>query len=104
MTMRPYTLSLVAALATAAVVASLLAAPAAADFSALLPCDVMQLSPCASAFGGKGAPTPSCCAKLKSHGSNCLCRYKDDANLKRLVDTRHKRQVFTACKVPVPNC
>ncbi|CAO2198026.1 unnamed protein product [Urochloa humidicola] len=90
----------------AAVLASLLASRGAADFSALAPCDVMQLSPCASAFAGKGggSPTPSCCARLKSHGPNCLCRYKDDANLKRLVDTRHKRRVFTACKVPVPSC
>src|SRR5438105_3044705 len=82
-----------AAVASAALLASLLAGPATADFSALLPCDVMQLSPCASAFAGKGAPTPACCGKLKSHGANCLCRYKDDANLKRLVDSRHKRQV-----------
>ncbi|CAL4948028.1 unnamed protein product [Urochloa decumbens] len=87
-----------------AVLASLLASRAVADFSALAPCDVMQLSPCASAFAGKGSPTPSCCARLKSHGPNCLCRYKDDANLKRLVDTRNKRRVFTACKVPVPSC
>ncbi|KAF8676256.1 hypothetical protein HU200_047128 [Digitaria exilis] len=71
-----------------AVVASLLAGRAVADFSALAP----------------GSPTPSCCGRLKSHGSTCLCRYKDDANLKRLVDTRHKRRVFTACKVPVPSC
>ncbi|RCV33465.1 hypothetical protein SETIT_7G085900v2 [Setaria italica] len=71
-----------------AVVVSLLASRAAADFSALAPVP----------------PTPACCARLKSHGPNCLCRYKDDANLKRLVDTRHKRRVFTACKVPVPSC
>ncbi|KAL6839882.1 hypothetical protein ACP4OV_029692 [Aristida adscensionis] len=81
-----------------------LAGPGAADFSALLPCDVMQLSPCASAFAGKASPTGSCCSRLKSHGANCLCRYKDDANLKRLVDPRHKKKVFSACKVPVPAC
>ncbi|KAL6614700.1 hypothetical protein ACP70R_036970 [Stipagrostis hirtigluma subsp. patula] len=82
----------------------LLASPAAADFSALAPCDVMQLSPCASAFAGKASPTSACCGRLKSHGRSCLCRYKDDANLKRLVDTKHKKKVFTACKVPVPSC
>lgn len=87
-----------------AVLASLLAGRAAADFSALAPCDVMQLSPCASAFAGKGSPTPACCGRLKSHGTTCLCRYKDDASLKRLVDTRHKRRVFASCKVPVPSC
>jgi hypothetical protein len=99
--MRPSAVSLVAAVA---VVASLLAAPAMADFSYLLPCEVMQLSPCASAFAGKGAPTPSCCAKLKPHAPSCLCRYKDDTNLKLLFDARHKRPVFTACKLPAPNC
>ena len=87
-----------------AVLVSILASRAAGDFSALAPCDVMQLSPCASAFAGKASPTSACCVRLKSHGPNCLCRYKDDANLKRLVDTRHKRRVFTACKVPVPSC
>jgi hypothetical protein len=98
--MRPAVVFLLAAV----VAMSLLASRAAADFSALAPCDVMQLSPCAGAFAGKGSPTAACCARLKSHGANCLCRYKDDANLKRLVDTRHKRRVFTACKVPVPSC
>ncbi|KAJ1284875.1 hypothetical protein BS78_03G238700 [Paspalum vaginatum] len=98
--MRPALLFLVAVLAAA----GLLAGPAAADFSAMAPCDVMQLSPCASAFAGKASPTAACCSRLKSHGPNCLCRYKDDANLRRLVDTRHKRRVFTACKVPVPSC
>jgi hypothetical protein len=67
-------------------------------------CDVMQLSQCASASAGKGAPSPSCCAKLKSHGPSCLCRYKDDTNLKLVFDARHKRQVLTGCKVPAPNC
>ncbi|CAD6230241.1 unnamed protein product [Miscanthus lutarioriparius] len=97
--MRPAVFFLVAVL-----LVGILASRAAGDFSALAPCDVMQLSPCASAFAGKASPTSACCVRLKSHGPNCLCRYKDDANLKRLVDTRHKRRVFTACKVPVPSC
>lgn len=100
--MRPAALFLAAVLAS--VLLLLAGGRAAGDFSALAPCDVTQLSPCASAFAGKASPTAACCAKLMSHGPGCLCRYKDDASLKRLVDARHKRRVFTACKVPVPSC
>jgi len=55
-----------------AVLVALLAGRAAADFSALAPCDVMQLSPCASAFAGKGSPTAACCGSTPSREVNAV--------------------------------
>uniref|UniRef100_A0A0E0JMP9 Bifunctional inhibitor/plant lipid transfer protein/seed storage helical domain-containing protein n=1 Tax=Oryza punctata TaxID=4537 RepID=A0A0E0JMP9_ORYPU len=110
MTTRPSFSSVVAAIAVAALLSLLLlqATPAAASARAAkkASCDLMQLSPCVSAFAGEGqgAPSSACCAKLKAQGSSCLCLYKDDPKVKRIVSSNRTKRVFTACKVPAPNC
>ncbi|XP_040376022.1 non-specific lipid-transfer protein 2-like [Oryza brachyantha] len=111
-TTRPSFSSFLAAIAVAALLSLLLlllqAAPAAASGRAAkaASCDLMQLSPCVSAFAGEaqGAPSSACCSKLKAQGSSCLCLYKDDPKVRRIVSSSRTKRVFNACKVPAPNC
>ncbi|KAL5226711.1 hypothetical protein ABZP36_014976 [Zizania latifolia] len=102
MARRPSSTPFLVALA-ALLILLLRATPAAASAKAA-GCDLMQLSPCVSALAGQGTPPSACCGKLKAQGPGCLCLYKDDPNLKRLVSSKHTKRVFTACKVPAPSC
>ncbi|KAF0917861.1 hypothetical protein E2562_021516 [Oryza meyeriana var. granulata] len=100
---RPSLPSFLAALAVAALLCLLLlATPAAASARAAktASCDLMQLSACMNAFAGEGqgAPSSACCGKLKAQGSGCLCLYKDDPKVKRIVSSNRVKRVFTACK------
>uniref|UniRef100_A0A0D9V4D5 Bifunctional inhibitor/plant lipid transfer protein/seed storage helical domain-containing protein n=1 Tax=Leersia perrieri TaxID=77586 RepID=A0A0D9V4D5_9ORYZ len=107
---RPSSCSVLAAVAVVVLLGLLLqATPAAASARAAKTaagCDLMQLRPCSSAFAGEGqgAPSSACCGKLKAQGSGCLCLYKDDPNVKRIVSSSRLKKVFTACKVPAPSC
>ncbi|KAG0480717.1 hypothetical protein HPP92_011275 [Vanilla planifolia] len=77
----------------------LLRAPVAASPS----CDLMELSPCASAILTAAPPTAACCTKLKEQ-QHCLCQYEKDPRLRGYVNTGNGRKVAGICEVPIPKC
>ncbi|KAF9619962.1 hypothetical protein IFM89_010578 [Coptis chinensis] len=66
-------------------------------------CDVTQLAPCLDAMTSSAAPSPTCCARLKSQRT-CLCQYLKNPFLKQYVNGPNSRKVGTACGVLFPTC
>ncbi|KAF8378670.1 hypothetical protein HHK36_030019 [Tetracentron sinense] len=74
-----------------------------ARVSLAVTCNALELSSCLSAITSGGAPSGTCCNKLREQRP-CLCQYLKDPNLKQYVSSPNARKVASTCGVAIPNC